>query len=143
MQAYFQQYKFAGDYRLRRVFAESMQTAVAQQAADCVVVIPVTPATLTTRGFNQVSGWLADGTNPLCGLQTVARTKAVPQSKKTRAQRLLLTQPFALTRPAPRIYQQHVLLVDDIYTTGRTIRHAASLLLENGAKSVTGLTLAR
>nr|WP_165861000.1 phosphoribosyltransferase [Lactiplantibacillus pentosus] len=47
-----------------------------------------------------------------------------------------------LTTPTD-ITGQSILIVDDIYTTGRTIRHAASLLLENGAKSVTGLTLAR
>ncbi|WP_373878930.1 hypothetical protein [Lentilactobacillus parafarraginis] len=33
--------------------------------------------------------------------------------------------------------------MDDVYTTGTTIRHAAGLLMAAGAASVVGLTLAR
>jgi len=36
-----------------------------------------------------------------------------------------------------------VLLVDDIYTTGRTLRHAAQLLKEAGCQEVYALTLCR
>ena len=142
MHDYFQRYKFQGDYRLRAVFAPIMQQRLTTLAADCVVTIPVTPATMQQRGFNQVTGWLGSGENDRPGLQTTAQVKAQPQSQKTRAQRLLIPQPFSLAPTLP-VTNQRVVLVDDIYTTGRTIRHAADLLLESGAKSVIGLTLAR
>lgn len=144
MQAYFHQYKFSGDYQLRQVFATVFQQAVRQRIAHTaaiVVTIPVTLATMQTRGFNQVSGWIPT-IETAAVLTTQATTKLVPQSKKDRHARLLTPQPFKLTTPTD-ITGQSILIVDDIYTTGRTIRHAASLLLENGAKSVTGLTLAR
>ncbi|WP_225422734.1 ComF family protein [Lactiplantibacillus garii] len=143
MRAYFQQYKFHGDYRLRRVFEGTMQTALHQLNGDLVLIIPVTPSTLLSRGFNQVSGWLSDGLNQPRGLQTLAREKGVPQSKKVRQDRLRTPQPFMLALAAEQIQGKRVVVIDDIYTTGRTIRHAADLLLESGAKSVTGLTLAR
>lgn len=141
MQAYFHRYKFQGDYRLRRVFEKSMQVAVARLEKDLVFTIPVAPSTLATRGFNQVSGWLFDGNNQP-GLQTKNQQKGIPQSQKDRRARLQMPQPFTLA-PTTVVTGKRVLLVDDIYTTGRTIRHAATLLLESGAKSVTGLTLAR
>lgn len=144
MHAYFHQYKFSGDYQLRQVFATVFQQAIRQRiarTATLVVIIPVTPATMQTRGFNQVSGWMPT-IETVAVLTTQAATKLVPQSKKDRHARLQTPQPFRLDTPA-NLAGQSILLVDDIYTTGRTIRHAASLLLENGAKSVTGLTLAR
>ncbi|MFC6201355.1 ComF family protein [Lactiplantibacillus nangangensis] len=142
MQAYFEQYKFKGDYRLRRVFSQALLTRLASLKSAIVVAIPVTPETMTTRGFNQVTGWLAEGENS-DWLRTKGQTKLIPQSKKTRQDRLLTAQPFELTATAPKLANQTVVIVDDVYTTGRTMRHAASLILENGAKSVVGLTLAR
>ncbi|MGH2325015.1 ComF family protein [Leuconostoc lactis] len=38
---------------------------------------------------------------------------------------------------------QRVLLVDDVYTTGNTLYHAATLLYQLGAKEVKSLSLAR
>ena len=140
MHDYFQRYKFQGDYQLRQVFMAVIQRAIAQRAADLVVAVPVTPMTMQTRGFNQVTGWLE--TAPAMILTTQATAKALPQSQKDRQARLQLPQPFRLT-PQVNVTGQRILLVDDIYTTGRTLRHAATLLLENGANSVTGLTLAR
>lgn len=142
MHDYFQRYKFQGDYRLRAVFAAVIQQRLATLSADCVVTIPVTPATLQHRGFNQVTGWLGSGENDQPGLQTTAQVKAQPQSQKTRTERLATPQPFSLSSSF-QVANQRVVIVDDIYTTGRTIRHAADLLLESGAKSVIGLTLAR
>jgi len=138
MQAYFQHYKFQGDYRLRAVFQPVLQQRLTQLTADRVVVIPVTAATMGTRGFNQVTGWLGTGIND--GILTV--TKTVAQSQKDRQARLATQQPFGLV-PGIELAGQRIVLVDDVYTTGRTMRHAAQLILENGANSVTGLTLAR
>lgn len=142
MQGYFDQYKFKGDYRLRQVFSAALQACLATMQSAIIVPIPVTPTTMVTRGFNQVTGWLGEGEN-LSWIRTKTQTKGVPQSQKTRQDRLQTPQPFELTADAPMLTAKTVVLVDDVYTTGRTIRHAADLVLENGAKSVIGLTLAR
>nr|WP_231597665.1 phosphoribosyltransferase family protein [Bacillus sp. SA1-12] len=42
-----------------------------------------------------------------------------------------------------KIEDKQILLVDDIYTTGSTLRNAAKLLVDNGAKTVFSLTLIR
>jgi competence protein ComFC len=49
---------------------------------------------------------------------------------------------FSLTESS-KIDNRSFLLIDDIYTTGSTLRHAAKLLIQNGAASVSSLTLIR
>jgi competence protein ComFC len=38
---------------------------------------------------------------------------------------------------------QHVLIIDDVYTTGITVRQIGSLLYDRGAREVSCLTLCR
>ena len=47
------------------------------------------------------------------------------------------------TRPGNQVDNKRVLLVDDVMTTGATLDACARALLESGAKSVLGLTVAR
>ena len=50
---------------------------------------------------------------------------------------------FLIEVSKEKIRNQRVLLVDDVYTTGRTLFHAAELLYKNGAETVKSLTFAR
>jgi competence protein ComFC len=47
------------------------------------------------------------------------------------------------TRPGSQVDNKRVLLVDDVMTTGARLDACARALLESGAKSVLGLTVAR
>lgn len=145
MQNYMKQYKFTGDYRLRRVFSHSMKQLIEQQKVEVVVPIPVEASTWHERGFNQVTG-IIDGVNYLEALTTVQQVKSTKQSHKNRQERLATPQPFALTNDEQLLRQlrgKRVGLVDDVYTTGRTIYHAAALIQTLGPASVVSVTLAR
>lgn len=140
MKEYMHRYKFAGDWRLRHVFCDEFQQRIRQIKADLVVPIPVTATTMATRGFNQVQGLLGDlAVVPV--LQHRAADK-VAQSQKTRRQRLQTSQPFLLRDPAA-VCGRRVLLADDIYTTGRTLYHAAVLLKKARCREVVSVSLAR
>ncbi len=141
LKQYMSQYKFYGDYRLRKVFQTKIVHEVNQFKADLVVPIPIDAATQQRRGFNQVAG-LLEPVKTVEGLMTLESDKQQPQSAKNRQERLKSKQPFKLNLKAEKFNKKRVLIVDDIYTTGRTIRHAATLLLDAGASEVMGLTLA-
>lgn len=141
LKQFMSQYKFYGDYRLRKVFQTKIKREVTQLKADLVIPIPIAPATLQRRGFNQVAG-LLEGVSTVDGLATLQVEKQQPQSAKNRQQRMQTQQPFSLNLSPEKFNKKRVLIVDDIYTTGRTIRHAARLFQEAGASEVMGLTLA-
>lgn len=143
MKAYMQQYKFQGDYRLRLGLQAALSTALKRENYEVLVPIPIDQRTWQTRGFNQVTGWLTG--QPFQQVLAVTAThKDRPQSAKTRQERLLTPQPFELVTGAGEVLaNRRVLLLDDVYTTGRTLRHAAQQIYLGGAKAVTSLTLAR
>lgn len=140
MKDYMQRYKFMGDYRLHKVFCHELTTLICKQDADLVIPIPINQHTWQTRGFNQVTAMMNCSYYPDI-LETQASTKTVSQSQKGRKDRLQTDQPFVILNQH-QICQKSILLVDDIYTTGRTIYHAATLCYQAGCRSVKSITLA-
>ncbi|WP_429970646.1 ComF family protein [Fructilactobacillus sp. Tb1] len=136
---YLDKYKFKGDYRLRHLFRYHLQKYI--DKTEIVVPIPVSTATMQKRHFNQVTGILEDIDYVDCLL---AKNKTHDQSEKGRQGRLELEQPFQL-KPEylSKIKGKKIVLIDDVYTTGTTLHHAAKLMQQNGVKTVRSITLAR
>lgn len=65
----------------------------------------------------------------------------MPQSAKDRQERLATPQPFVLEESGPFVGQR-IVLIDDIYTTWRTLYHAAELLSNKGCQEIISVTLA-
>lgn len=140
-------YKFHGDYRLRKAlnteFVNFIDNVVVTESVQVMVPIPVSEHTMATRGFNQVLG-LLDELNPSIPLKMLLQTrnkKKQAQSTKDRAGRLATAQPFKFSSKI-NLQGKTVLIVDDVYTTGRTMYHAASLLKQAGARQIIGACLA-
>lgn len=133
-------YKFRGDYILARLFSEKVLQMTMRQKADSLVPIPLSPERLQERGFNQAEAILLEaGLSPANILKRIHSEK---QSKKSRHQRIHVEQVFQL-KTGVTVTGKKILLIDDIYTTGSTLRHAAKILIEHGADSVSSLTIAR
>lgn len=140
MKAFVARFKYRGDYVLARAFAGEIKKAAKALPHDLVAAVPLSGERLLERGFNQAEALAREA-----GLETVEilqRTHSEKQSKKTRAERLQGAQVFQL-KEKPSICHKQILLIDDIYTTGSTLRQAARLLKEAGAAEVRALTLAR
>lgn len=133
-------FKYRGDYVLAIVFTEKIKEFLKKIQPDLLVPIPLSTERLYERGFNQAEALLIEsGLTPTILLNRIHSEK---QSKKSRSERIQIPQVFQVDRQI-EIIGKNILLIDDIYTTGSTLRHAAKLLKESGAESVQSLTLAR
>ncbi len=117
--------------------------------ADVLIPVPLSPTKLVARGFNQA--WeiakrfdLPKSVRRIPNL-TVCHAAHTAQTKLNRAERTLSTQNrFELKRgAAPIIRGQHILIVDDVMTTGSTIHSLAATLKQSGAKQVSAWTIFR
>ncbi|PFO00035.1 amidophosphoribosyltransferase [Bacillus sp. AFS076308] len=133
-------YKFRGDYVLARIFAELFKKEIPKIDPDLLVPIPLSEERLYERGFNQATAIITLAVFPSAGLLT--RIHSEKQSKKSRAERIHIPQVFKVDSDC-EIEGKRILLIDDIYTTGSTLRHAAKLLKQAGAASIQSFTIAR
>jgi competence protein ComFC len=133
-------FKYRGDYVLAKLFADKINDILRRIQPDLFVPIPLSDERLYERGFNQAEALLIEsGLTPSMPLTRVHSEK---QSKKSRLERIHIPQVFQVNLQIA-IKGKSILLIDDIYTTGSTLRHAAKLLKESGAERVQSLTLAR
>lgn len=114
---------------------------------DGFVAVPLHPAKVLRRGFNQCStiikGLIEHLDKPDLS-RAIERTEFTPsQTSMSRFHRFRnMDGVFNCARPA-LIREKHLLLVDDVITTGSTLQACAKLLLEAGAASVSVTTIAR
>ncbi|WP_433744816.1 ComF family protein [Falsibacillus pallidus] len=135
-------YKYRGDYLISKAFSNLIKRLIKKEKPDFIAPIPLSAERLYERGFNQSEALIIEaGFQPTHLLE---RTHSEKQSKKSRRQRLEAEQVFRLNSDWDINFEnKSILLIDDIYTTGTTLRHAAKVLKDNGAKNVSSITMAR
>lgn len=145
-----QAFKYSGKTKVGEVLGLALVALVQQdevlKAADAVCPIPLHPARLRERGFNQsllLAAAMSMSTRiPL--VESLTRTRYTPtQTTKTSPEKRLKNVKGAFQiRPGAGIAGKTVLLVDDVMTTGATLDQAAQALLKGGATSVLGAVVA-
>lgn len=108
--------------RLGRMLGEKMR---GHCHADCIVPVPLHPKREKTRGFNQaaeIAKGIADVLHIPVFEDVICRVRNnVSQTGKNAAERLENVENLFEMRCAQKIRGRHVLLVDDVITTGATI----------------------
>jgi ComF family protein len=116
-------------------------------AADVLVPVPLHRERERERGYNQAA-LISKPLSKKLGLPHKAvllmRTRARPDKRiLSLEERWESVRGAFATRPGSQVDNLRVLLVDDVLTTGATLDACARALLDAGAKSVIGLTVAR
>jgi ComF family protein len=141
-------FKYAGRSDLAARFAGIMGAAASRLApdVDLVVPVPLHPRRLVERGFDQAALLAA----PIARRMTIehapralVRTRATPpQASLDRAARSAnVAEAFRCSSPRT-LGGRRVLLVDDVRTTGATLRACAEALRAAGVSEVRTLVLA-
>lgn len=142
-------FKFKGRKDVGKELTGLLSRQVGQfaHAFDCLVPIPVTERRLKERGFNQ-SYIIAEEIAAMSHGPILA--SALSKTKETKDQYSLsreerkgnVRRVFSVTDTGA-VKGKRVLLVDDLYTTGRTAAEAAAALTRSGAREVLFFALAR
>lgn len=133
------------DRALGQLLAEAVEHHSFSCMPDLLIPVPLHPSRLRRRGFNQ-SRLLAREIARRCRMplddKLLIRTRATPPQQGLSARLRLHNLHGALT--ATRLLDgEHVLLVDDVMTTGTTADTCAKVLLKAGAGQVSVAVLAR
>lgn len=142
-----QMYKFQGERALARDLAQPLAKRVIDERMDdeieAIAFVPMTKRAVRDRGFNHVERLARDLGDQLDrpvipALQKTRETR--PQIELPERERLNnLRDAFSTTQPLP---WTSMLLIDDVFTTGATIRECSQTLIDGGAERVYVATLA-
>jgi ComF family protein len=114
---------------------------------DIIMPVPFHSKRFRQRGFNQallLAHRLSDRNKLPFSCDNLVRVRPTrPQVELTGDERIKnVVGAFALKKPGA-VEASHVVLVDDVFTTGATMNECADVLKKSGAAQVTVLTLAR
>ncbi|KYG33691.1 hypothetical protein AZF04_15820 [Alkalihalobacillus trypoxylicola] len=138
-------FKYRGDTIIASYFSQKLfDTYQAFFSNAYVICIPLSKERLHERGFNQAE-LLVEGWPNKEYVHLLMKNERSKQSKKSRRLRLQSFQdnPFFIEKQNIDLSLNNIVLVDDIYTTGTTIRQAAIVLKQAGANQIFSITIAR
>jgi competence protein ComFC len=145
-------YKYNFDhsaFRILQKLAESeLQTVKSFIGEGILVPIPLSSLRLRERGFNQaenIARWLSKSTGAKTQNLLKREERKGHQAEKSVEERetAMKRSPFAIgagPRPDP---ETTMVIVDDVWTTGSTMKAAERRLREGGIESITFLTIAK
>ncbi|AFJ02468.1 competence protein F [Methylophaga frappieri] len=143
-------YKFRSQLALQPLFAQLLFEKVRRSGHDLphlILPIPLHTSRLRYRGYNQatdISQRLGRLLNRPVANHLLQRVRATqPQSNLAFSQRRRNLRNAFQCQPLTAAQQQHVVLIDDVYTTGHTVSEAARCLRKAGVKRLDVWTIAR
>lgn len=151
-------YKFGQDAAWAAIFAQLLLQApgvsgllAGLDRRDCLLPMPLATERLQSRGFNQawelVKALARQSETPARpDSQLLLRIKnTAPQSRLTRQARLKNIRGAFVADPllTPALHGRHVVLIDDVMTSGASLFGAAQALRDAGAAKVSAIVFAR
>ena len=114
--------------------------------ADIVIPVPLHPKRERSRGYNQaafIAQGIASSLHVPLNIKLLIRNKATgTQTKKNRYSRFENMKSVFHVPNAAAILGKHIILVDDVITTGATLEACGQVLLAAGASKISIVALA-
>lgn len=144
-------FKYNRDFYLRHALAAWLAEGLAdarlrEPLPELLVPVPLHPAREREREFNQATelGELLSARSGIPLLEALRRTRyTTTQTQLDREKRMENLRGAFRLRQHAEVTGRHLLLIDDVYTTGSTVEECARILRLGGAASVRVLTVAR
>ncbi|MBQ3173513.1 MAG: ComF family protein [Alistipes sp.] len=131
-------FKYGGHWHIARTmgrwYGSELRSSGRYDDVDIVVPIPLHPVKMLRRGYNQ-SAYVAEGIAEAMGLSVVRgvvyrRRNNPSQARRHTAERWQNIEGLFGVRHPERLRAKHILLVDDVLTTGATMTEAIRSILE-------------
>jgi len=114
---------------------------------DLILPVPLHPGRLRQRGFNQsllLARYLSRKHSIPLDFTTLRRSRPTqPQTQLSGPERQTNVRGAFEVRKPEAVAEKRILVIDDVFTTGATVRECSKVLLAAGAREVDVLTLAR
>ncbi len=125
---------------LGRKIGEHLLNTEHYQDIDLIIPVPLHPRKMRARGYNQ-SQFLAEGIAEILGIQInnktlIRKTATQSQTKKDRYTRFQNLQHTFKVMDKNVLQGKHILLVDDVVTTGATLESCATELQKYSVKKL-------
>ena len=133
-------------YETGKKFGFALQQSKDFKRVDVIVPVPLHPKKRKKRGYNQ-SFWIAKGiadalNKPIIAENLFRKTYTSTQTRKNRFERWMNVEGIFEIKDSKEFENIHVLLVDDVITTGSTLEACAFPLLQIAETKVSIATLA-
>lgn len=135
-------------FEMGRIYAASIRPSGFFDDIDLILPVPLHPSKLRKRGFNQ-SEYISKGLSSISGIEVntealVRVNSSDTQTRRSRYDRWLNVEGIFAVNNVDALRDRHILLVDDVITTGSTIDSCVSALagVENIRVSVIALAAA-
>lgn len=119
---------------LGKMMALSLKDSSFYDDFDMIVPIPLHPKKLKTRGYNQsekiAEGFSSISSIPLNNELLIRSTFTESQTRKSKFNRWQNVSSVFEVSGSSKTKGKHILLIDDVITTGSTLESAAALLTE-------------
>jgi ComF family protein len=132
---------------LGKIMADHVYPGFSIADYSLIIPVPLHPKRLRERGFNQAVILAREISRrfsiPLDYLTLRRQVFTEPQVNLGKDQRTANVRGAFAVKHEKKVQGQKIILVDDVFTTGSTVRECAGALMAHGAAEVAVLTLAR
>lgn len=121
-------------FELGRIYGSELKETAFIRDVDLIIPVPLHPSKKRIRGFNQseiIAKGLSDTTGLLVDTKTLSRSiESATQTRKSRYDRWTNVDGIFSVNDGVNLRGKHILLIDDVITTGSTVESCVNEILE-------------